>query len=184
MIKINSVLSGSLNMYFTCNVNPIIFSTTLLDGAAGMKHLGGANDQIATTSCTRVSVTRLMQRFRQTVDRPRIGWPRLTTPNGGQHLRSRVLSVTSSVATALGHDLSRQTVSEDIPAAGTGVDCPLGGIYKVATNGFDVTVMVRFRVATLVQLVGIGLYVLMVEDSGLQRWYRLTTTEHILKISH
>ncbi|XP_067667600.1 uncharacterized protein [Haliotis asinina] len=66
----------------------------------------------------RITITRLMQRLRQrghTSNRPRSGRPRVTTRGEGRyilviHPRNRTATATSTVATSLGHRISRQTV--------------------------------------------------------------------------
>lgn len=87
--------------------------------AVGMVQLGATHTDVATRfGCTRLTITRLMQRLRQTgrtVDRPRTGRPRVTTPAEDRHirllhLRNHDVTVTLTAATALGHRISRQTV--------------------------------------------------------------------------
>lgn len=87
--------------------------------AVGMVQQGPSHADVARRlNCTRITVTRLMQRLRQTgrtTDRPRSGIPRVTTPDEDRHirvlhLRNRFVTATSTAATAHGHRISRQTV--------------------------------------------------------------------------
>ena len=85
-----------------------------------MIQLGATHDHVARIlNCSRLTITRLMARYRQTgrtSDRPRSGRPPVTTAVEDRylrvlHLRNRFLTVTSSAETALGHRVSRRTVS-------------------------------------------------------------------------
>ena len=87
--------------------------------AVGMVQQGASHVDVARRlGCARITITRLMQRLRQTgqtSDRPRSGRPPVTTPREDRyirvlHLRNRTVTATSTAATALGHRISRQTV--------------------------------------------------------------------------
>ncbi|KAK7504477.1 hypothetical protein BaRGS_00004343 [Batillaria attramentaria] len=87
--------------------------------AVGMVQQGASRAAVARMfKCARITVTRLMQRLRQTgstTDRPRRGRPLVTTPAEDRHirvlhLRNRTITATETAATALGHRISRQTV--------------------------------------------------------------------------
>ena len=104
--------------------------------AIGMAQMGANHTHIARTlGCSRVTVNNLFQRFRQTgqtSDRPRTGRPRVTTPREDRHLltlhlRDRFLTVTSSARTALGHGVSRQTVSRRLQESGIRAYRPFRG---------------------------------------------------------
>lgn len=87
--------------------------------------------------CARITITRLMQRLRQTgqtSDKPRIGRPRVTTPREDRyirvlHLRNRTLTATSTATTALGHRISRQTVYRRLRQYGIRPRHPYRGPY-------------------------------------------------------
>ncbi|XP_046563761.1 uncharacterized protein LOC124272605 [Haliotis rubra] len=90
-----------------------------------MLEMGATHDHVAQTlGCHRVTVSRLVQRYRQTgqtTDRPRTGRPRVTTPREDRylrtlHLRNRFLTVTSSAALALGRRVIRHTVTRRLRA--------------------------------------------------------------------
>lgn len=102
-----------------------------------MAQLGASHSQIARTfGCTRVCITRLFQRLRQTgqtSDRPRSGRPRVTTPQEdryirGIHLRNRFIPASATAATALGHPISRQTVSRRLRERGIRARRPYRGV--------------------------------------------------------
>ncbi|XP_067653278.1 uncharacterized protein [Haliotis asinina] len=86
--------------------------------------------------CSRLTTTRLMTRYRQTgrtQDRPRSGRPLATNPAVDRylrtlHLRNRFLTVTSSAATALGHRISRRTVSRRLLQHGIRAYRPYRGV--------------------------------------------------------
>ena len=80
--------------------------------AIGMVHLGASYAYVERIlNCTKVTTTRSTRRYRvtgRTADRPWSGRSRVTAANEDHHLRilhlhSRFLTVTSSVATGLGH---------------------------------------------------------------------------------
>ena len=104
--------------------------------ALGMLGMGATHDHVAQTlGCHRVTVSRLVQRYRQTgqtTDRPRTGRPRVTTPREDRylrtlHLRNRFLTVTSSAALALGRRVSRHTVTRRLRAFGIRAYRPFRG---------------------------------------------------------
>ncbi|XP_046555272.1 uncharacterized protein LOC124264565 [Haliotis rubra] len=104
--------------------------------ALGMLEMGATHDHVAQTlGCHRVTVSRLVQRYRQTgqtTDRPRTGRPRVTTPREDRylrtlHLRNRFLTVTSSAALALGRRVSRHTVTRRLRAFGIRAYRPFRG---------------------------------------------------------
>ena len=111
--------------------------------ALGMVQMGATHAHIARTfGCSRVAVTNLMQRYRQTgrtADRPRTGRPRVTTPHDDRylrtlHLRNRFLTVTSSATNALGHRVSRQTVAMRLRAHGIRAFRPYRGQLLTAQH--------------------------------------------------
>ena len=102
-----------------------------------MSQMGATNSHIARTfGCTRQTIIRLFRRVQQTgqtADRPRSGRPRVTTPQEDRHLRvlhlrNRMLTVTSSAATALGHRISRFTVMRRLRSAGIRAYRPFRGM--------------------------------------------------------
>ncbi|KAK7483347.1 hypothetical protein BaRGS_00025407 [Batillaria attramentaria] len=102
--------------------------------AIGMIEMAASHAHVARTpGYSRVSVTNLMQRFRQTgqtSNRPRSGRPRVTTHNKDRclhiiHLRNRFLTVTSSAISAFVHRVSRRTISWRLRAHGLSAYRPL-----------------------------------------------------------
>ena len=105
--------------------------------AIGMSQMGATHAHIARTmNCTRITITRLMQRYRQTgvtTDRPRSGRPHVTTPNEDRylrmlHLRNRFLTVTSSAASGLRHAVSALTVTRRLRQSGVRAYRPFRGV--------------------------------------------------------
>lgn len=112
-------------------------STVQRERAIGMAQQGARIAAIAATfNCSRFTVYKLMERFRQTgttADRPRSGRPRVTTPIEDRririiHLRNRFVTAPSTGATALGHRISRQTVYRRLRAHGIRAYRPYRGI--------------------------------------------------------
>lgn len=123
--------------------------------AVGMAHAGATHAHIARTfGCRREVITRLMQRLRQTgqtTDRPRSGRPRVTTPIEdryirGLHLRNRFIPATLTAATALGRQISRQTVSRRLREHGLRARRPYRGMTLTPQHRRD-----RLRWATQVR---------------------------------
>ncbi|XP_071102331.1 uncharacterized protein [Haliotis cracherodii] len=88
--------------------------------------MGATPRQIARTfNCSQTTISKLIIHYQQTgqnQDRPRSGRPRVTTPADDRyirqiHLRNRCVTATSTVATALGHAISRRTVLRRLRAA-------------------------------------------------------------------
>ncbi len=105
-----------------------------------MARMGATNSHIyiaRTFGCTRQTIIRLFQRVHQTgqtVDRPRNGRPRVTTPREDRylrvmHLRNRFLTMTSSGSTAFHHRVSRYTVSRRLRAVGIRCYRPFRGMF-------------------------------------------------------
>lgn len=124
--------------------------------ALGMAEMGATQVQIARRfGCTPLTVSRLLQRFRQTggtADRPRSGRPRVTTPMEDRHirtihLRNRFVTATSTAATALGHHISQRTVLRRLRAAGIRAYRPFRGMALTARHRLD-----RLRWARRVRL--------------------------------
>ncbi|XP_071086440.1 uncharacterized protein [Haliotis cracherodii] len=94
-------------------------------------------DVVRRLGCTRITVTRLMQRLRQTVrtaDWPRTGRPQVTTPIEDRHirvlhLRNRFVTTTLTARTALEHVISRQTVYRRLRAHGIRARRPYRGAF-------------------------------------------------------
>ena len=105
--------------------------------AIGMLQLGASHSHVATImGCCKKTITRLMTRFRatgRTADRPRTGRPPVTTPQEDRylrvlHLRNRFLTVTSSAATSLAHQVSRRTLSRRLRRFGIRAYRPFRGM--------------------------------------------------------
>lgn len=106
--------------------------------AVGMVQQGASHADVARRfNCARITVTRLMQRLRQTdrtTDRPRSGRPPVTTPAEDRHirvlhLRNRSITATSTAATSLGHRISRQTVYRRLRQHGIRARHPFRGPF-------------------------------------------------------
>lgn len=106
--------------------------------AVGMVQMGATHAHVATTlGCARITITRLMRRYRQTgrtVDMPRSGRPRVTTANEDRHLRilhlrNRFLTVTESATTGLGHAISRRTAARRLRQHGIRAYRPNRGVH-------------------------------------------------------
>ncbi len=117
-IKAHENVCRHLHLMITFATMPRL-STEERERAIGMIQLGATHNHVARIfGCSRLTITRLMTRYRQTgrtQDRPRSGRPRVTTPAEDRylrilHLRNRFLTVTSSASTALSHRVSRRTV--------------------------------------------------------------------------
>ena len=84
-------------------------------------------------NCRKLTIPRLIQRYRVTADRPQSGRPRVTTANEDRHLRilhlrSRFLTVTSSAATDLGRVIRCHTVHRRLRQHGIGAYRPFRGM--------------------------------------------------------
>ena len=81
-----------------------------------MVQLGASYAHVARIlNYTKLTITRLIQRYRVTAVRPRSGRPRVTTANEDRHLRilhlcNRFHTMTSSAATGLRHVIRQHTV--------------------------------------------------------------------------
>lgn len=111
--------------------------------AIGMVQMGATHTHVARTfGCSRVTVGNLLQRYRRTgrtLDRPRTGRPRVTTPQEDRylrtlHLRNRFLTVTSSAGQALGRRISTHTVTRRLRAAGIRAFRPFTGQMLTAEH--------------------------------------------------
>lgn len=114
--------------------------------AVGMIDQGASHVDVARRfGCARITITRLMQRLRQTgqtSDRPRSGRPRVTTPREDRyirvlHLRNRTVTATSTAATALGHRISRQTVYRRLRQYGIRPRHPYRGPFLTPRHRHD-----------------------------------------------
>lgn len=102
-----------------------------------MRDMGASQAHIARTfGCTPATISRLFTRYRntgRTQDRPRSGRPRVTTPIEDRyirtiHVRNRFVTATSTAATALGHRISRRTVTRRLRLAGIRAYRPFRGM--------------------------------------------------------
>lgn len=106
--------------------------------AVGMVQQGATHADVARRfGCARNTVTRLIGRLHRTggtMDMPRSGRPRVTTPIEDRHirilhLRNRFITATLTGATALGHRISRQTVYRRLRAHGIRARRPYKGAF-------------------------------------------------------
>lgn len=118
--------------------------------AIGMAQHGATHVAIARTfGYTRVCISRLMQRLRQTgqtLDRPRSGRPRVTTPVEDRHirvihLRNRFVTATETAATAMGHPVSRHTVYCRLRQAGIRARRPYRGVKMTRQHRRNIQVL-------------------------------------------
>ncbi|XP_071085587.1 uncharacterized protein [Haliotis cracherodii] len=88
--------------------------------AIGMLQMGWTQEHVARIiGCFKCTIARLITRHRQTgsaADRPRSGTPKVTTQQEDRFLKvlhrmSRFLTVMSSSANSLGHQVGRRTVA-------------------------------------------------------------------------
>ena len=105
--------------------------------AIGMLQTGSSIREVATAfGCHRMTIVRLQRRLQQTGttrDRPRSGRPRVTTAQEDRylrqlHLRNRFQTSTATASTALGRQISPQTVRRRLQEHGLRPFRPLRGM--------------------------------------------------------